>query len=653
MSNRLRYETSPYLLQHAKNPVDWYPWGEEAFEKARREGKPVFLSIGYSVCHWCHVMARESFENEDIAELLNRRFVCIKVDREERPDVDKVYMAACQAMTGGGGWPTSLFLTPEAEPFFAGTYFPPRGRGGAIGFYELLLLIAEKWRTDREALVGSAKKISSYLKTSRDVGTRSVGVDLPRKAFSEFRRSFDEKNGGFGRAPKFPEPHNLIFLLLYGKLKNEPCATRMATFTLSQMQKGGIYDHIGGGFSRYSTDDAFFAPHFEKMLYDNALLITAYSVAYSVTKDDHFLTVAKDCAEYVLREMTDKSGGFYSAQDADSEGKEGLYYLFGYDEITSVLGRNTGELFNDYYGVTKEGNFGGKNILNRLGGGETKDFSKEIQKLYDYRKRRAELRLDDKILTAQNGLMVVAMACLFRVCGERKYLDCAVSAVKYMESELYDNGRLFVGVRKGKRFGKGFFDDYAYFCLALICLYGATGERVYLERAKSLARTARELFADSDGGYYESGKENERLIFSAKETFDGALPSGNSAFYYVLAKLCAADDQGEWEELKEEQEKFMSTEACERPSAYGAFMASLLLASEPAVKIVAVCGEEDSDSVVRSLPLFADIAVLQKETEGYKLIDGKTTFYVCRGNVCLPPANDLSELTDPVIGGIG
>lgn len=645
MSNRLQYETSPYLLQHAENPVDWYPWGKEAFEKAEREDKPIFLSIGYSTCHWCHVMAHESFENTHIADVLNRDFVCIKVDREERPDVDQVYMTACQAMTGSGGWPTSLFLTPDRKPFYAGTYFPPRGNRRMIGFYDLLLHIAEQWHSDKENLIRSADKILSYLQEPQKAETVAEQA-LPQKAVLQFARMYDKQNGGFGRAPKFPTPHNLLFLMLYGKLYEDSNAIHMALHTLTQMRKGGIYDHIGGGFARYSTDAIFLVPHFEKMLYDNALLIIAYSVAYSLSGNDMFLHTAEDCAAYVLREMTDNGGGFYSAQDADSEGGEGMFYVFGYDEILSVLGEETGTQCSEYFGITKSGNFEGRNIPNRLHGDiEPHAFAEGQQKLYAYRKERMKLHLDDKILTAWNALMITAVTYLYRISGDSKYLDTARRATEYIETNLCENDRLYVSRRGGKRSSKGFLDDYAFYCTALISLYSATGETAYLERAKILCRATLQQFKDPAGGYTMNGKENEELILAAKETYDGALPSGNSVLLYVLTRLSQVDATGEWEEVKRKQEEFLYRESAEYPVGHSVYLLSLLFSENPPPKITVVCGKEDTiHSVLNKLPLYADLTVLSEETTDYKLLNEKNTYYVCHNQTCLPPMNDIGGI---------
>ena len=365
MSNRLKYETSPYLLQHKENPVDWYPWGNEAFERAKEEDKPIFLSIGYSSCHWCHVIAHESFEDNEIAELLNRYFISIKVDKEERPDIDSVYMAVCQAFTGSGGWPTSIFMSAEQKPFFAGTYFPKTSRGGMIGLKELLIAIHEKWNNDRDSLLGESDKIIAHLNNAENT-PENADLGLTHSATAVYEHIYDNKNGGFGRAPKFPTPHNILFLLsYYERYKRNECL-QMAEHTLMQMYRGGMFDHIGFGFCRYSTDKKFLVPHFEKMLYDNALLILAYCKAYNITKRTLYLEIAEKTADYILREMTSQEGGFYSAQDADSEGEEGKYYLFTPDEIIGVLGEKDGEAFNRHFDISNIGNFEGKNIPNLL-----------------------------------------------------------------------------------------------------------------------------------------------------------------------------------------------------------------------------------------------------------------------------------------------
>lgn len=649
MSNRLKYEKSPYLLQHADNPVDWYPWGSEAFERAEAEDKPIFLSIGYSTCHWCHVMARESFEDSGIAGILNRFFIPVKVDREERPDIDGVYMKACQAMTGGGGWPASLFLTPGRKPFFAGTYFPPDSRYGMTGFYDLLRIIADKWKHDKVSLLESSDKIADHLKPEIKAG--KPYDNLPEEGAEQFSHVYDGKYGGFGDAPKFPTPHNLIFLLLFGSLNNNKKAADMALYTLTRMRAGGIFDHIGGGFSRYSTDRMYLVPHFEKMLYDNALLIMAYVSAFAATKNEVYLNTARKSAEYLFREMQSPEGAFYSAQDADSEGEEGLFYVFDYEEPLSVLGENEGKRFNQYFGITKGGNFEGKNIPNRLHSevNLTDDFKDSLSKMYEYRKKRRALHLDDKILTSWNSLMIIALCFLYRATGERVYLDAASRADQYIKKNLSEKKRLFVSFRDGERSGIGFLDEYAFYSAALISLYRASNEQEYLERAESAARSAVEQFWDEEGGgFCLSGKENEKLIFDHKEVYDGALPSGNSVMAFVLVRLSQAGgrDSSKWREYADRQLSFLAGQA-DYPMGHCMYLLSILFDKNPPPKITVVCSADTkARDITAALPLYADIRIIEEETEEYPLINGKTTYYVCRGHACLPPANDLKAIFD-------
>ncbi len=649
MSNRLINEKSPYLLQHAENPVDWFPWGEEAFEKADRENKPVFLSIGYSTCHWCHVMAHESFEDIETAHIINKHFIAIKVDREERPDIDNVYMRVCQAMTGGGGWPTSLFLTPDKKPFFAGTYFPPLSRYGMVGFRELLLTITDKWENDKIMLLDSAEQIVEYLqpKTSREA---KIDNDFIGKSIEHFKQLYDKQYGGFGEAPKFPTPHNLLYLLLYGKLHNDKAVINMVAYTLVQMRKGGIFDHIGHGFSRYSTDAKFLVPHFEKMLYDNALLILSYCAGYSVTKNSLFLDTAKKTADYVLREMTSPEGAFYSAQDADSEGGEGVYYVFDYDEIIKILGEEIGNKFNKHFGISKGGNFEGKNIPNRLDADNddvySKEFDTEISKIYEYRKNRFKLHLDDKILTSWNSLMIIAMSILYRVCGDKKYFNAAKRAEQFIQKELMEKGKLFVSFRDGKKSKNGFLDDYALYSAALIAMYDITQEEGYLDKAKELINTVINQFSDDEnGGYFFSGSENENLILDTKETYDGAIPSGNSVLYYDFVRLSQLSTDDIWQEKAAKQMVFLAEKSQEYPTGHSMFLFSLLYYRNPPPRIIVVCsGKETPETVITKLPLFADIQILPEPTNEYKSINDKTTFYVCKNHMCLPPVNSLDEL---------
>ena len=644
MSNRLKNETSPYLLQHCENPVQWYPWGEEAFKKAEKEDKPVFLSVGYSTCHWCHVMAHESFENEEIAKLLNKYFVSIKVDREERPDIDSVYMAVCQAFTGRGGWPMSIFMTAGQKPFFAGTYFPPKSRYGIMGFEELIITIAKRWESNREALLVSADDISRQLNTNYENCCNDVNQELPELAVNLFKESFDSKYGGFGEAPKFPTPHNLVFLMLYSKIKQDKSALEEVEITLDSMRKGGIFDQIGYGFSRYSTDRYFLVPHFEKMLYDNALLIIAYLTAYKMTSKQKYLDTAEKTAEYILREMTDKDGGFYSAQDADSDGEEGKFYIWTYEEICSILGNEKGEKFCDYFGVTKQGNFQGKNILNLLNGNDMQeDFEEEIKLLYQRRNVRGKLHIDDKILTSWNSLMISAFAMLYRVTGTKKYLLAAERANNNIEKRLMAQNDLYVGYRNGKCSVKGFLNDYAYYAMAQIFLYDAVLEEKYLKCAIKICEEAENQFADRIvGGYFLYGKENDTLISRPKETYDGAVPSGNSAIAYCLVRLSQITDCEAYQKRAERQLVFMSGEAAKYPAGYSMFLIAQLLYLYPGKRITVVLSKDDSVmDISKKLPFYSNVKVLKEETGEYKLLNGKTTYYVCEDYTCLPPTNIL------------
>ena len=645
MANHLKRESSPYLLQHAENPVDWYPWCEEAFRRASEEDKPIFLSIGYSACHWCHVMAHESFEDPETAELLNRWFISIKVDREERPDLDSVYMTVCQAFTGGGGWPASIFLTPEKRPFFAGTYFPKYRRAGMASFKELLTFLHDKWERDRSALENQGEKIITLLNRS-DETEGEAPPELLENAVRLYKQLFDPENGGFGGAPKFPSPHNLLFLLAYGRRRGDRDCLEMAERTLLQMYRGGLFDHIGGGFCRYSTDARFLVPHFEKMLYDNALLIMAYCDAFSVTKKKLFLLAAERTADFVLREMTAPEGGFYSAQDADSDGVEGKYYLFTPEELIHVLGPEHGAAFNRRFDITEIGNFEGKNIPNLLRADpEDRSLDFLLERVYQYRKSRCLLRLDDKILTAWNGLMIAALCRLFQSGGEKKYLDAAKRANHFLGACLEVDGALYVSFRDGRLGAKGFLDDYAAFLFAQLALYAATLEETYLDRAEQLCRVICEKFQDGEkGGFFLYGEENEPLILRPKETYDGAIPSGNSLMAWNLARLSLVVSDDVYGPLAKRQLDFLAANAGQYPVGYGMFLLALLDYQDPPPKVIAVL--PDMSEAERSPLVFPSDAVvrLREPGDGYPLKNGAATFYVCRGHSCLPPVNEPPEL---------
>lgn len=635
--NHLKNETSPYLLQHADNPVDWYPWCGEAFERAKSEDKPVFLSIGYSTCHWCHVMAHESFENSETAELLNKNFISVKVDREERPDIDSVYMTVCQAFTGSGGWPMSVFMTWDKKPFFAGTYFPTTPRFGMPSFRDVLNAVVMQWDTEREKLIQSAENITDMLKNTESVKGNKVNGDIVETAAEMLRKSYDSIYGGFGSAPKFPIPHELMFLMYYAKINSDETAQKMAEKTLIQMRKGGIFDHIGGGFSRYSTDRYFLAPHFEKMLYDNALLIIAYSAMYSLTSSKVYLETTIKTAEYVLCEMTSPEGGFYSAQDADSEGVEGKYYTFSVDEITSVLG-DKGKHFSETFDITEHGNFEGVNIPNLLKSGDLDtDFEAEFQSLYEYRKKRTKLHLDDKILLSWNSMMIAAMSMLYRVSHEEKYLRAAENAQCFIEGNISDGERLYTSFRDGKRSDKTFLDDHAYYIAALIELYNSTLDRKYLTKAEELCAEALRRFYDKNGGFNMC--EATELLMNPKELHDGAVPSGNSIMAYDLVRLYQLTDKEEYREYAEKQINFMSAQSQDYPVGHCMFLLAKLLNEVPPPRVI-ISAKVSPD--ISNLPFLANVTVVQADNK-YPLLNERTTFYVCRRNTCLPPSNMLSE----------
>lgn len=645
MSNHLKNETSPYLLQHAENPVEWYPWCEEAFARAKREDKPIFLSVGYSTCHWCHVMAHESFEDEAVAALLNRSFISIKVDREERPDIDSVYMSVCQAYTGSGGWPMTIFMTWEKKPFFAGTYFPPHAQYGRPGFCELLRAVEEKWSTDRKTILGPADALTAAEIPVDADGTGGDGEALFERALQQFFLSFDSENGGFGPAPKFPMPHNLLFLTLYAKEYGRRDVLRMVERTLVQMRKGGIFDQIGYGFSRYSTDPYFLAPHFEKMLYDNAGLILAYAGAYALTQTPLFLDTAEKAAAFVLREMTHAQGGFYSAQDADSEGVEGRYYTFTLDEVMGVLGKEAGTRFARAYDITASGNFEGVSIPNLLKSNEKSvDFCEELQKLYRYRKNRFRLHLDDKILTAWNGMMIAALSVLYRISRRERYLLAAKSAQLFLENHLMDGERLCASWRGGRRSEKGFLDDYAYVIAGLLELYAATLDQAYLERAKQLcAQAVRRFYDGTGGGFFLSQVDESELFVNPKECYDGAMPGGNALMAYDLVRLYQLTGDEETGRLAGEQLRYLCARAQDDPMGHGMFLIAKLLWDNPPEHIVIALKEpSDLEEVRDRLPLLANVVTTAGD-EAYPLVNDRTTFYVCRGHTCLAPSNVLGS----------
>ena len=545
MSNRLAEASSPYLLQHQNNPVDWYPWGDAAFELARREGKPIFLSIGYSACHWCHVMERESFENAEIAKILNDHFVSIKVDREQRPDLDHIYMQAVQTLTGRGGWPMSVFLTEGGQPFFGGTYWPPEPRHGMPGFDQVLLSVAEAWRDRRSQVAEQASRLTESLQAvdHPSVGELLQPDELFREAGAALEAAFDSTNGGFGGAPKFPHPLEINLCFRLARRFGEKRFEEMATLSLNKMADGGIYDHLGGGFHRYSVDAFWQVPHFEKMLYDNALLAGCYLEAYLATGHARYRRTLCETLDYVLREMQHPDGGFYSTQDADSEGEEGKFFVWSEEEIIESLGSDLGHLFCRFYGVTAGGNFEGKNILHvsetveefaqSIDGDARKiagDLQDARQRLLEIREQRIHPGLDDKVLTDWNGLMIDPLARAGVVLGIPEYLDAARRAGRMIHEQMSDShGRLVRCSRRGVMEGEGFLDDYAALLGAWITLYECTFEETWIDRAVRLAEQLQSRFEDSEqGGFFFTARDQENLIVRRKEFFDQATPNGNA-----------------------------------------------------------------------------------------------------------------------------
>ncbi|MHC4704461.1 MAG: thioredoxin domain-containing protein, partial [Planctomycetota bacterium] len=646
-TNRLTNESSPYLLQHAHNPVDWYPWGDEALERAKREDKPIFLSIGYSTCHWCHVMERESFADERIAKIMNEHFVSIKVDREQRPDVDAIYMNAVQMMTGSGGWPLSVFLTPQGEPFYGGTYFPPTDVYGRPSFERVLLAIAEAWKQRREELVESAGKISSVLAgLSEQPAQETLSIDILRNAHLYFEQTFDSTYGGFGGAPKFPQASNLSMLLAYWHRTGDAKALAMVDKTLDAMAKGGIYDHLGGGFHRYSTDARWLVPHFEKMLYDQALLSTVYIQAYQATRNEDYARTAREVFDYVLRDMTAPEGGFYSAEDADSEGKEGLFYVWTLEEIESILGPEHAKVFVQYYGVTERGNFeDNKSIFNVTESLE--DVAKRLKKdpaeaegiiqqsrskLLEHRSKRIRPHRDDKVIAGWNGLMISAMARGGAALQEPRYVTAAEKAGEFVLSKLRRDGRLMRYYRDGKVAGPGFLDDYAFVITGLLDLYEATFDARWLAEARKLTEQIIERFGDEEaGGFFLAAKDAEALIVRSKPGYDGAVPSGNSVAAFALLKLGRLTMERRFTYRGERVLKAFSAQITRSPTSLTAMLAALDFSIGPTQEIVIAGDPEQADTkdmvkIVRSRFLPRAVILFHATGDAGKAIERQVPF---------------------------
>ena len=694
-ANRLVREKSPYLLQHAHNPVDWYPWGDEAFERARREDKPVFLSVGYSTCHWCHVMERESFADEETARVLNGAFVCVKVDREERPDLDQHFMAVCQMLTGSGGWPLTVLMTPDRRPFFAGTYFPKSRRWGRVGLLELVPLIGEAWKNRRAEVLRSADGILEAIDRGRRGPTAGPGAGMPEaaidRAFRELAADFDDSRGGFGGAPKFPIPHHAGFLLKYGKRAGKREATDMAVKTLRAMRRGGIYDQLGFGFHRYSTDADWLVPHFEKMLYDQALLAEVYAEAFAASGEAEFRRTAAEVVEYVLRDLGAPAGGFYTAEDADSEGEEGRFYVWAREELDALLGREEAELAARVFNVDDRGNFDepgkardGRNILylarpdpasRRHPGArpETAGPSGEIGgrldgvrgRLFEARRKRIPPFKDTKILADWNGLMIAGLAAVYRVTGEERYLEAANRAADFvLENMRTPGGRLLHVFADGEARVPGFLDDHAFFVRGLVGLYEAGFDPRRLEQALALTRQAIELFWDEkDGGFFFAAEDPD-LPARRKEIYDGAVPSGNSVMLMNLLRMARLTGLQDLEEKASDLAGAFSEEVGGHPRMYTEFLQGLGFALGPAREAVVVGMREAPgtralletlrgaylpETVVLFKPTDDPAAALAIEriapfTKDMQEVDGRAAAYVCSGGRCLRPVSTPAEL---------
>ncbi|HUV02994.1 MAG TPA: thioredoxin domain-containing protein [Desulfobacteria bacterium] len=677
--NALITEKSPYLLQHAYNPVNWYPWGEEALKRAKDEDKPIFLSIGFATCHWCHVMARESFENPQTAEILHEHFVCIKVDREERPDLDEIYMKAVQMMASTGGWPLSVFLTPDLKPFYGGTYFPPAPLHGLPAFNDLLRTIADSWRTKREQIERSSEEVIRLVREiyqhKPPAGVEeALSADLLDNAYEQLVLQFDSTYGGFGaevaawsvQKPKFPLPSYLSFLLRYHYRTQEDYALKMVTKTLYGMARGGIFDHLGGGFHRYSTDNRWLVPHFEKMLYDNALLARVYTETYQVTRDSFFAQIASRTLEWVLREMTDPEGGFYSAMDADSAGLEGAFYVWDPVEITSVLGKEQGEALCCYYGVTPQGNFErGKSVLYRAEVAEDFDevtIQTSRQKLLEARSKRIRPATDDKIITGWNGLMISAFAVGYRVFRERRYLDAATSAARFTIGNLRDDGQLLRRYRDGEASIPGTLEDYAYLVAGLLDLYEACFESHWLREALQLTGAMTELFWDkADGGFFSNRADEAELAVAIKDAYDGPIPSGNSVAAQNILRLAALTDNDELKKRAETIFRAFRATLEQSPLEHTQMLCAVAFSlSSPAQVVLASRDREEAQAFAAELGrhflpnnvvAFSQPGVTEAEhpeltplISGKVAIEGKPTVYICENYTCKAPITDLEDL---------
>ncbi|MDZ4857518.1 MAG: thioredoxin domain-containing protein [Candidatus Hydrogenedentes bacterium] len=688
-TNRLAHETSPYLLQHAHNPVNWYPWGEEALEKARVEDKPIFLSIGYSACHWCHVMERESFEKEDVADILNAHFISIKVDREERPDIDEIYMTAVQILTGSGGWPMSVWLTPELKPFYGGTYYPPEDMYGRPGFKTVLNSIAQTWKERRDEVSKSADQLTDYVKQTTSAKAAEPGelsYALVEGAVNELRSTFDPHYGGFGGAPKFPSAPSIAVLLRHYYNTGDKQSLEMAAFTLTRMFNGGMYDHLGGGFHRYSVDAQWLVPHFEKMLYDNAQLVPVYLEAFQATGDPLFARVAREVLDYELRDMQDPGGAFHSTEDADSEDEEGKFYVWKQDEIMDALGDADGYLFCQFYNARPGGNFSshekyhaGKNILHITRPADvvakefsmsTGDFEKKIAecraKLLTGRAKRVRPGLDDKVLSSWNGLMISALAQGYQVLGDSRYRDAAERAAKFLMNDMREDGVLLRTHRKGESRLPGYLDDYAFTSLGLIDLYEATFDAQWLDAADTLAKEMVEHFWDKEAGAFFSTTENHKhLLTRTKPTYDGAEPSGNTMAATALLRLAKLRDNKDYFDKAHTVLKLNVENMSGAPRGFMKMISAVdfIVNAPKEIAIIGPANGEDTRALLSALHAqfvpnkvvaFAESAdgTNMPLLQGKTLVNGKAAAYVCKDYACQAPVTSPEEFVKLLVGAL-
>ncbi len=661
MPNRLINETSPYLLQHAHNPVDWYAWGSEALERATNEDRLILLSIGYSACHWCHVMEHESFEDASIAEIMNRNFVNIKVDREERPDLDQIYMTAVQMMTGSGGWPMTVFLLPTGEPIFGGTYFPPEDRYGRPGFRRILEVIADAYRTRRPEVVENAKGFREQLsrQTFRKNDREGIDASILNTAYRAMGSRFDPREGGFGGAPKFPPSMSIDFLLRYHHRTGDEHAMHMATITLDKMAYGGMYDQVGGGFHRYSTDDRWLVPHFEKMLYDNALLTRAYVDAYRATGDDFYKRIAEETLDFVVREMRDANGAFYSTQDADSEGVEGKFYVWSLDEFREVVGADA-DLLAGYFDVTTHGNWEDTNILHVMHEADENLRTKveaARKKLYAAREKRVRPGRDEKVLTDWNGLMLRAFAEAAAYLGRDDYRAVAEANANFILNTLWDGDRLLHSYKDGRARFNGYLDDYANLVDALLALYELTFDYKWLDAAIGVADRMIEQFWDPDGGgFYFTGKDHESLLTRTKDFFDNATPSGNSVAADVLLKMAAVLDRQDYRKKAEDVFLTAASLLKQYASGFGRMLAALDFYVGPSKEIALVGSPEPFVSVLRQRYMPRAVVAAGSDERiallrGRHAVNGQPTAYVCENFTCKQPVTDAAGFEEQLNAG--